>query len=136
MKIFFYTADSPQCSESCSYRYCSKNYFHKLQRLNSDRTYHCLTGPLAYGRQGKKPFPRRGDIIILYAENSGALERMNSNSESFEGLKKVLVVADVAGIDGEMFHKLSPRYITQANRAVEELTQVVQRMKSPVNSTL
>lgn len=134
MKTFFYTVSSPNCTEDCHYTTCSKRYLSQLQGQNNGRAYFPLKEPIAYGEQSAMPLPKRGDIIILFAQNSKDLESMNSRCDHFEGLKKVLVVADSSGIDGSMYHKLSPRYITQASRAIEELGQVVERLKTPINS--
>ncbi len=76
--------------------------------------------------------PQNGDIIILYAEDRSDLNEMIRAGESFEGLKKILVVSNTSGIDGSMYHKLSPRYITQADRSIEELESVIGKMKMQV----
>ncbi len=134
MKTFFYTVSSPNCAEDCRYTICSKRYLSQLQGQKNGGVYLPLEGPIAYGKQPAQPLPKRGDIVILFAQNSKDLESMNSCCDCFEGMKKVLVFADSRGIDGSMYHKLSPRYITQASRAIEELDQVVKRMKTPINS--
>lgn len=135
MKTFFYTVAPPKCAGECHYLSCPKRYLQRLEKEESGEEFYPLTGPLSYGQRCNAPFPKRGDVIILFIEDREDLERMNSCRESFDGLKKVLVVANGAGIDGSMYHKLAPRFITQANRAVTELKQVVQRMKTPVINT-
>jgi hypothetical protein len=97
--------------------------------------YNYLNGPINYQTNADTSSPQLGDIVILYVQNSKELRVLNSCSDSFEGMKKVLVVGDVAGIDGRMYHKLSPRYITQASRAMKELEQVIGKMKTPINSS-
>ena len=134
MKTFFYTVASPRCAENCNFKTCSKRYLMKLQAQQYGGEYYALEGPVTFGTQGVSVFPQHGDIVVLFAQNSEELCLMNSSGECFEGMKKLLVVADVSGIDGTMFHKLSPRYITQASRTVEELGQVIEKMKTPIDS--
>ncbi|WP_458774667.1 hypothetical protein [Desulforhopalus sp. 52FAK] len=134
MKTFFYTVTSPRCAENCNFNTCSKRYFNKLQAQKYGGEYYALEGPITFGIQSVSGFPQHGDIVVLFVQNSEELCLMNSSSECFEGMKKLLVVADASGIDGTMFHKLSPRYITQASRTVEELGQVIEKMKIPINS--
>ncbi len=94
--------------------------------------YHAIEGPIAPNLLTVSPFPQLGDIVVLFVQNDAELTIMNRSCDCFDGMKKLLVVGDSAGIDGSMYHQLSPRYITQASRAVEELGQVIENMKTPI----
>jgi len=71
--------------------------------------------------------------VILYAQSSMEMLMLNESCEKLEGMKKILVVGDTTGIDGSMYHRLSPRYITQAGRAIEELGLVIENLKIHTN---
>lgn len=92
----------------------------KIRPIFGDLTY--VSSPLA-------TTPRNGDIVILYAENSAQIDAMIAAREGFDGLKKILVVADSAGVDGDKYHMLAPRFITQAERSIGELEAVIEKMK-------
>lgn len=127
--IFFYTGASAECATDCNYKTCPRRYYLKLQAKADAAELYPLAGVTPYDFYPKYPVPQHGDIVILYAQGSKELVAMNESCEGLEGMKKVLVVGDSAGIDGSMYHKLSPRYITQANRNIEELELVIKKMK-------
>ena len=58
----------------------------------------------------------------------GDLDAMVGIREAFDGLKKILVVADSTGGDDRKYHLLEPRYITQAGRNIAELEAVIHKM--------
>jgi len=132
MKTFFYANNMDNCSECCwqlcPRRYLSQlqvhNVMHDIQPYSSEFiSHHCMDG-----------MPRHGDIIILYAENQEELERIIAHQDSFDGMKKILVIGDPEGIDGDRYHRLEPRFITMAKRPVDEVDAVVRRMKNGLQS--
>lgn len=90
-------------------------------------------GDISYVSQPLELTPRNGDIIILYAENPKQLDTMIAIRDGFDGLKKILVVADPEGGDGAKYHMLTPRYITQAERSIDELEAVIRKMKEHIH---
>lgn len=126
MKTFFYSINEAQCGAACSYRTCPRRYFSKLQIGACRGEISALNGAVGV-------LPKHGDIIILYAQDRKDLERMILIKESFEGLRKILVVGETHGIDGSICHQLSPRFITRAERSLEELESVIEKMKQQVN---
>jgi len=132
MKTFFYTVVSPNCADDCNLKTCSKRYFSRLQGLEDGAVFHPIVGPIDPNVHEISPVPQLGDIVVLFVQNDAELTIMNRSCDCFDGMKKLLVVGDSSGIDGSMYHKLSPRYITQAGRAVEELGQVIEKMKTPI----
>ena len=133
MKTFFYTAVSPNCADGCSYTTCPKRYYSMLQGRDDVGELHLLDESISCKPHLKRPAPQHGDIIILFAQGNMELMTLNKSCEKLEGMKKILVVGDTTGIDGSMYHRLSPRYITQAGRAIEELGLVIENLKIHTN---
>ncbi len=131
MPIFFY-AMHKDCNPSCrgGWQACPQRYLSALRKINR---FHDIR-PMFGGQTPFAPvpggFPKNGDLIILYAKNLQDLEDIIGSREMFEGLKKILVVADPTGIEGDLYHKLAPRYITRAGRDVTELEAVIRKMKT------
>ena len=104
-----------------------------LRTAKGIKNIHPIFGEVAYISQQLEVSPRNGDIIILYAENSQELDSMIAARGEFDGLRKILVVADSEGGDGDKYHMLSPRFITQAQRDIGELEAVIQKMTGLVH---
>lgn len=130
MRTFFYTIQSPACGSDCHWQVCPQRYLTRLKRTREFQDILPISGGISYGVSPAKVTPRSGDIVILYAENSQHLDSMVDTRDGFEGMKKILVVAGPVDEDGSRYHRLEPRYITQAQRDVHELQAVVRRMKS------
>lgn len=133
MKTFFYTAVSPNCSGGCHYTTCPRRYYSMLQSRDDVGELHLLDESIFYKPHLKQPTPQHGDIMILFAQGGMELMTLNECCEKLEGMNKILVVGDTTGIDGSMYHRLSPRYITQAGRAIEELGLVIENLKIHTN---
>jgi hypothetical protein len=73
-------------------------------------------------------FPKNGDLILLYVQNMDDLDLMITRREIFDGLRKILVVADSAGTDDRKYHQLAPRYINRAGGSLAELAAVIRKM--------
>ena len=65
--------------------------------------------------------------------NQPMINEQGQYKMDFDGLRKILVVADSAGVDGDKYHMLTPRYITQAERNIDELEAVIHKMKGQVH---
>ncbi len=128
MRTFFYSIKTSECGRSCQWQVCPQRYLAKLRTVNCLQDIRPIFGEVSYVSPPLEITPRSGDIIILYAENPLEIEAMIAVKDGFDGLKKILVVADSAGVDGDKYHLLAPRYITQAQRNIGELEAVIQKM--------
>jgi hypothetical protein len=133
MRTFFYYIKKSACGLDCRWQVCSQRYLAKLRTINGLKDIHSICGEVAFISPQLETSPRNGDIIILYAENSQELDTMIAARNGFDGLKKILVVADSEGVNGDKYHMLSPRYITQAQRDIGELGAVVQKMTGQIH---
>ena len=134
MRTFFYSIQKSTCATECQRQICPYRYLAKLRTVKGLEKICPLLGDASYFSQSLDTTPRNGDIIILYAKNTQDLDSMIAVKDAFEGLKKILVIADSAGVDGERYHRLAPRFITQAERDIGELEAVIQRMNGHVHS--
>ena len=134
MKKFFYAVKKSACGSDCRYHTCSHRYLARLQKINGLETILPLFGDVTYVSPPLETTPRHGDLIILYAENTRDLDMMIAARDDFDGLKKILVMADSTGINGDKYHMLAPRFITQVERDMRELEAVVQKMNGHVHS--
>lgn len=131
MPIFFFTVHG-DCNPACrgGWQHCPQRYLWALRKIER---FHDIR-PLFGGRFPFAPvpggFPGNGDLVILYVNDLHDLEEIIGGREMFEGLKKILVVADAEGIDDRQYHLLAPRYITRAGRDVSELEAVIRKMKT------
>ncbi len=132
MRTFFYSIKETDCDSGCSWQVCPQRYLAKLKTINELQNVNPIFGEVSYGSLPLAMTPRNGDIVILYAKNTEEIDKMIAAKDSFDGLKKILVVADSAGVDGGKYHMLAPRYITQAERNIEELEAVIHKMKGHV----
>ncbi len=128
-RIFFYSIQKTDCSSDCHWLVCPQRYLARLRTIGGLQNIQPIFGEIAYVSPPSDTFPRSGDIVILYAKNSSELNTIIATGDGFDGLRKILVMADSAGIKGEMYHKLAPRYITQAERNIDELEAVIERMR-------
>lgn len=133
MKTFFYSIKNSECGTGCHWQACPKRYLAKLKRVNGLQDIRPIYDEVSYVSPPSDMTPRNGDIVILYAENSLQLDRMIAAREGFDGLRKILVVADSAGSDGNKYHMLAPRFITQAERNIGELEAVILKMKGQIH---
>jgi hypothetical protein len=104
-----------------------------LKAINGLKEIHPIYGDVSYISSSLDTTPKNGDIIILYAKNTLDLDFMIAARDDFDGLKKILVMADSAGVDGERYHRLAPRFITQVDRNIMELEAVIQKMNGHVH---
>jgi hypothetical protein len=132
MQTFFYAVTQSHCFTGCCWQVCPQRYLSRLQGtvgLQELRTF--------FGEQSLLPppsgvGPKNGDIIIFYVANAGELEEIIGKKDDFDGLKKILVVADSDGFSSALYHRLTPRYITLAGRDVDELAAVIHKMKGNI----
>jgi hypothetical protein len=129
MRTFFYSIKKTDCDSNCHWQVCPQRYLAKLRTIDGLQDIRPIFGKIPYISPPLDTTPRNGDIVILYAENSRQLDMIIEAREGFDGLKKILVVADSAGGDGDKFHMLAPRFITQAERNIGELEAVILKMK-------
>ena len=128
MRTFFYSIKKSACGSDCHWQVCPQRYLAKLRTINGLQNIRPIFGKIAYVSPPLETTPRNGDIVILYAENARELDVIIAARDGFDGLKKILVVADSAGVDGDRYHMLAPRFITQAQRNIDELEAVIQKM--------
>ncbi len=120
------------CGTDCRWRICPQRYLAALRKIDGLRNIATLGEiPTCFSWLPEKA-PKNGDLIILYAKDLSDLDTMVSARESFDGLKKILVVADPAGADDRKYHLLEPRYITQAGRHIAELEAVIHKMAGSI----
>jgi hypothetical protein len=129
MRTFFYSIQQTDCATGCLWQDCPQRYLAKLRTVNELQNISPIFGDVSYVSQPLDITPRNGDIVILYAKNTQEIDMMIAARNDFDGLRKILVVADSTGIDGDKYHMLSPRYITQAERNIDELEAVIHKMR-------
>jgi hypothetical protein len=133
MMTFFFSMNETDCSSGCRWRTCPQRYLSALRKIDGLHDIRTLSG----WRVGLSPapgrFPRNGDLIILYAKDRQDLDAMIDAGDLFDGLKKILVMADPEGVDDRKYHMLAPRYITQAGRNMAELESVIHKMQEFVH---
>lgn len=133
MRMFFYSIKKSDCGTGCRWQVCPQRYLAKLKTINGLQNIHPIFGEVAYVSPPLDASPRNGDIIILYAENTQEIDAMIAARDGFDGLKKILVVADSEGVDGDKYHMLAPRFITQAQRHIGELEAVIRKMTGHIH---
>ncbi len=132
MKTFFYSANTSDSCSDCHWQICPQRYLAKLRKNSGLQDIHSISGKLSFFSPPLNTTPRNGDIIIIYAQNSKDLDTVIAMRDGFDGLKKILVVADPSGVDGDRYHMLAPRFITQAQRNIDELDAVIRKMKEHI----
>lgn len=132
MTTFFFAMHAADCSRGCpgGWQVCPQRYLWALRKIDGLRDIHTLFGGHSPFAPVPGRFPKNGDLIILYARGREDLEAMIGTGDIFDGLKKILVVADARGVDDSRYHILSPRFITQAGRDMTELEAVIRKMKN------
>ena len=126
---FFFSMDETDCSAGCRWRTCPQRYLSALRKIEGLHDIRTLLGEWTCLSPASGRLPRNGDIIILYAKDRQDLDVMIDSGDLFEGMKKILVMADPKGVDGRKYHMLAPRYITQAGRDMAELEAVIHKMQ-------
>lgn len=120
-----------ECGPGCQgdWQACPQRYLWALRNIDGLQNIRTLFGQ--HERVDPVPggFPKNGDLIILYARDQQDLEAMIGTGDVFDGLKKILVVADPKDVDDRQYHVLAPRFITQAGRDMTELEAVIRKMK-------
>lgn len=131
MPTFFFAMNAADCSRACQdgWQICPQRYLWALRQMNGLHDIRALFGEHSRFAPVPGGFPKNGDLIILYAKDRHDLKAMIGAGEIFDGLKKILVVADARGVDDRQYHMLAPRYITQAGRDMTELEAVIGRMQ-------
>jgi hypothetical protein len=133
MRTFFFSTEKQNCSSDCRWWICPHRYFAALRKIDSLSNIETLgEAPTCFAQLPEKA-PKNGDLIILYATDLSDLDAMVQVKESFDGLKKILVIADPADGDDRKYHLLEPRYITQAGRNIAELEAVIHKMAESVH---
>jgi len=133
MRTFFYYINKSDCATDCRWQNCPQRYLASLRKIDGMQDICPLFGEFTYNSRPLESTPRNGDIVILYAENLQVLDTIIAAKDGFDGLKKILVMADATGVDGDKYHRLAPRYITQAARNIDELESVLRKMKGHSN---
>lgn len=132
MNTFFYSVNTSDSCSDCHWQICPQRYLAKLRNINGLQEIQPISGKLSFFSPPLSTTPRSGDIIVLYAQTSKELDAMIAMKDGFDGLKKILVVADSSGVDGDRYHMLAPRFITQAQRNIDELDAVIRKMKEHI----
>lgn len=133
MTTFFFSMNEADCSSGCRWQTCPQRYLSELRKRDGLGNILTLFGERSCLSPALCRVPRTGDLIILYAKDLQDLEAMIDAGDIFDGLKKILVVADPAGVDDRKYHMLAPRYITHAGRNIAELEAVIRKMKQFVH---
>lgn len=133
MMTFFFSMNETDCSSGCRWQACPQRYLYALRKIDSLENICTLFGEHSCLFPVPGRSPRNGDLIILYARDRHDLDAMIDAGDFFDGLKKILVMADPAGVDGRKYHLLAPRYITQAGRNMAELEAVIHKMQEFVH---
>lgn len=128
MMTFFFSMNETDCSSGCRWQTCPQRYLSALRRIDALKNIRTLFGQHSCLAPVPGGFPKNGDLIILYAKDRQDLDAMIQAGDIFDGLKKILVVADPEGVDGRKYHMLAPRYITQAGRNIAELEAVIKKI--------
>lgn len=129
MRTFFYSLNSGQCGDECHWRRCPRRYLARLERSGPPLDIHTLWGILDGFSPVCGTVPKSDDVVIVYVTDGEQLKETVDQKDIFDGLRTILVVADTAGANGDLYHLLSPRYITQADRNIEELSEVITKMQ-------
>lgn len=129
MMTFFFSMNETDCSSGCRWRTCPQRYLSALRRIDGLHNIRTLFGVHSCISPAPGRFPQNGDLIILYARDRQDLDAMIRAGDIFDGLKKILVLADPEGVDGRKYHMLAPRYITQAGRNIAELEAVINNIQ-------
>jgi len=133
MRTFFFSARQETCATECRWWICPQRYLAALRKIDSLRKIEIFDeAPSGFSRIPETS-PKNGDLIILYAKNLDDLEAMLRARELFDGLKKILVVAEQTPGDDKRYHLLEPRYITQSWRNIDELEAVIRKMSGSVH---
>ncbi len=132
MRKFFYAIKKSACGSDCRWQICPQRYLARLRKITGLQSICPIFGDVVYGSPLSGSNPKNGDLIILYAENTCDLDAMIAARDNFDGLKKILVMADSTGINGDKYHALAPRFITQVERNIDELEAVIQKMNGYV----
>jgi len=122
MRIFFYTNTDGNCAGHCRWQRCGMRYLHLLRG-------HDELGEITDLGKRAAATPCSEDLVILYADGEEALDRLVGGRDRFEGVRKILVLGDEGQGDDRKYHLLEPRYITQAERSLNELAAVIGKMK-------
>ncbi len=133
MRTFFYSIQKTDCCSDCHWQVCPQRYLARLKAISELRNIQPIFGEISFVSPPSDTIPRNGDIVILFAKDSHELDMIIAAGEGFDGLRKILVMADSKGIKGEKYHKLAPRFITQAERHIGELEAVILRMKGHIH---
>jgi len=129
MRTFFYSIKQTDCGSDCQWQVCPRRYLTKLRTIIELEDISSIFGEVAYVSPPFEMTPRNGDIVVMYAKNTQEIDSMIAARDGFDGLRKILVLADSAGVEGDKYHKLAPRFITQAERNINELEAVIHKMK-------
>jgi hypothetical protein len=128
MNAFFYTMQQGHCDSDCRWVICPHRYLSMLRSIDGLQNIQAICGGVKTGRLPLDSFPKSGDLILLYVKSSDDLDRMLTRRELFDGLRKILVVADSAATDDRKYHLLAPRYINRAGESLAELEAVIRKM--------
>ena len=132
MRTFFFRTMKDKCTAVCRWRTCPERYLAALRNIEVLRNIEPLgEAPACYLKIREKA-PKTGDLIILYAEDLHDLDALVLARERFDGMRKILILAEQAGGDDKKYHLLEPRYITQAWRNIAELEAVIHNMAGAV----
>lgn len=134
MRTFFYSIKTSDCESNCQWHICPQRYLAKLKAINGLKDIHPIYGDVFPVSLPLDSTPKNGDVIILYAKDALDVDFMITARDDFDGLKKILVMGDSAGVDGVRYHRLAPRFITQVDRNILELEAVIQKMNGHVHS--
>lgn len=106
-------------------------YLNKLREHMGTQNIEAISGdPPGSNHISPSRIPTSSDLLIMFVKNSLELDTLISTKQSFEGVRKVLVLAQSDQADSKKYHALVPRYITQANRDIDELMAVIGKMKA------
>lgn len=125
MRTFFYSIQASDCARDCDWQNCPERYYSQLKAANQEYDFSKIED-MVYTKV--QFYPRWGDVIILFVSTQKDMEQILCQKELFEGLKKIIVVADPNSISAGECHKLRPSFITSTCRDIHEITAVIERI--------
>lgn len=125
MRTFFYSVRATDCQRDCVWQTCSERYYSQLKAAKPEYDFLKLDNMVQVNVQ---LYPKWGDVIILFVSMQKDIEQFISQKERFEGLKRIIVVADPDNIRVEECHKFRPSYITNISQDIHEVTSVVEQI--------
>jgi len=129
MRTFFYMPRQLPCGRNCRWQDCPHGYLSRLQSASGMKAIPMIGNEAKTAALLPEGVPQHGDIVVMFARDADDLELLIRDAEFFEFTRNILVFAGSSQIDASRCHCLGPRFITQADRDIDELGAVITRMQ-------